>query len=68
MKSLATRRALVFARTQHKFASPERTDKLQRAGRDFLMRLVAEYGPFEAARILRALAREIEELARDRST
>jgi hypothetical protein len=35
-------------------------DKLQRAGRDFLLRLVAEYGPRGAARILRALADELE--------
>jgi hypothetical protein len=35
-------------------------DKLQRAGRAFLLRLVAEYGPVEAARILRRLADELE--------
>ena len=33
-------------------------DKLQRAGRDFLMRLVAKHGPQGAARVLRALAVE----------
>jgi hypothetical protein len=33
--------------------------KLQRAGRAFLLRLVAEYGPQEAARILRRLADEL---------
>jgi hypothetical protein len=38
-------------------------DKLQRAGRDFLLHLVAAYGPVEAARILRGLD-EIEELTR----
>ncbi len=37
-------------------------DKLQRAGRDFLMRLVAKHGPRGATRILRALAEEIEAL------
>ena len=31
-------------------------DKLQRAGRDFLMRLVAQHGLDGAARVLRALA------------
>jgi hypothetical protein len=35
-------------------------DKLQRAGRDFLMRLVAKHGLQGAARVLRALAEEIE--------
>jgi hypothetical protein len=34
--------------------------KLQRAGRNDLLRLVAELGPLEAARMLRALADEIE--------
>ena len=33
-------------------------DKLQRAGRDFLLRLVAQHGLHGAARVLRALARE----------
>jgi len=33
-------------------------DKLQRAGPDFLLRLVAQYGLREAARVLRALADE----------
>ena len=37
-------------------------DKLQRAGRDFLMRLVAKHGLAGAARVLRALADEIEDL------
>ena len=37
-------------------------DKLPRAGRDFLMRLVAQHGLAGAARVLRALADEIEEL------
>lgn len=37
--------------------------KLEKAGRAFLLRLVAEYGPEEAARILRDLADEIEGLA-----
>jgi hypothetical protein len=32
----------------------------RKAGRAFLLRLVAEYGPLEAARILRRLADEIE--------
>ena len=36
--------------------------KLQRAGRAYLLRLVAECGPAEAARILRALADELEGL------
>lgn len=34
--------------------------KLQKAGRTFLLRLVAEYGPRGAARILRMLADEID--------
>ena len=37
-------------------------DKLQHAGRDFLMRLVAKHGREGAARVLRALADEIEDL------
>ena len=41
----------------------KRMDKLQRAGRDFLMRLVAKHGPAGAARILRALADELASLA-----
>jgi hypothetical protein len=36
--------------------------KLQRAGRDFLIRLVARHGLAGAARVLRALADEFEEL------
>ena len=39
-------------------------DKLQRAGRDFLMRLVAQHGLDGAARMLRALADELEALCR----
>ena len=35
-------------------------DKLQRADRDFLMRLVAAHGLAGAVRVLRALADEIE--------
>jgi hypothetical protein len=35
-------------------------DKLQRAGRDFLMRLIAKHGLAGAARVLRALADDIE--------
>ncbi len=38
-------------------------DKLQRAGRDFLMRLVAKHGLHGAARILWALADELDGLA-----
>jgi hypothetical protein len=38
-------------------------DKLQRAGRDFLMRLVARHGLAGAARVLRALADELDRLA-----
>ena len=34
-------------------------DKLQRAGRDFLLRLIAQHGLDGAARILRALADEL---------
>jgi hypothetical protein len=52
------------------FASPHRTgraqaarmDKLQRAGRDFLIRLIARHGLAGAARVLRALADEIDAL------
>ncbi len=36
-------------------------DKLQRAERAFLLRLIAEYGTVGAARILRSLADELEE-------
>jgi hypothetical protein len=35
-------------------------DKLQRAGRDFLMRLVMQHGLRGTARVLRALAYELE--------
>ena len=42
-------------------------DKLQRAGRDFLLRLIAKHGLPGAARVLRALAQEIEGLAGLRS-
>jgi len=38
-------------------------DKLQRAGRDFLIRLVAKHGLAGAARFLRALADELQGLA-----
>jgi hypothetical protein len=38
-------------------------DKLQRAGRDFLMRLVAKHGLAGAAWVLRALADELDGLA-----
>jgi hypothetical protein len=44
----------------------EVTTKIQKPGRAFLLRLVAEYGPLEAARLLRALADELEELGADR--
>lgn len=37
--------------------------KLQRAGRAFLLRLVAENGPDEAARALRSLSDEVEGLS-----
>ena len=43
-------------------AGMEATTKLQKAGRAFLLRLVAEYGPQGAARILPALADELESL------
>ena len=73
-KSPATRRAFYFcASTTHlqrdgaaaraHDAGMEATTKLQNAGRAFLLRLVAEYGPIEAARVLRALADELEGLA-----
>jgi predicted HAD superfamily phosphohydrolase len=39
-------------------AQAQRVDKLQRAGRDFLMQLVAKHGVEGAARVLRALADE----------
>ena len=39
-----------------------RMDKLQRAGRDFLMRLVAKHGLAGEARVLRVLADELEAL------
>ena len=38
-------------------------DKLQRAGRDFLMRLVAKHGLAGAAWMLRTLADELEAFA-----
>jgi len=41
-------------------------DKLKRAGRDFLLRLIAQHGLAGAARVLRALADEIERLAREK--
>ena len=44
------------------------TTKLQKAGRAFLLRLVAEYGPSEAARVLRALADELEAIGANSST
>jgi hypothetical protein len=47
-------------------AGMEATTKLQKAGRALLLRLVAEYGPLEAARILRKLADEIEANGRPR--
>jgi hypothetical protein len=37
-------------------------DKLQRAGRDFLIRLIAKHGLAGAARVLRALAYELERI------
>ena len=37
-------------------------DKLERAGRDFLMQLVAQHGLDGAARVLRALADERDAL------
>jgi hypothetical protein len=40
----------------------EATTKLQKAGRAFLLRLVAEYGPRGAARVVRALADELSRL------
>ena len=39
-----------------------RVDKLQSAGRDFLLRLIAKHGLAGAALVLRALADELEEL------
>ena len=42
----------------------EASPKLQKAGRRFLLRLVAENGPEAAAAILRELADELEALAR----
>jgi hypothetical protein len=40
-------------------------DKLQRAGRDFLMRLVAKHGLAGAASVLPALANELDSLTAD---
>ena len=37
-------------------------DKLRRASRDFLIRLIAKHGPRGAARVLRALADELGHL------
>ena len=51
----AVRRAMLAGMES---ASP----KLQRAGRAFLLRLVAEHGPQAAAQVLRELADEIEGL------
>ena len=42
-------------------------DKLQRVGRDFLMRLVAKHGLHGAARMLRALADELSRLSEERA-
>ena len=44
-------------------AGMEAATKLQKAGRAFLLHLVAEYGPRGAARVLRALANELDGLA-----
>jgi hypothetical protein len=38
-------------------------EKLQRAGRDFLLRLIAELGLAGAVRVLRALADELERVS-----
>lgn len=38
-------------------------DKLQRAGRDFPLQLIAKHGLQGAARILQTLADELDELA-----
>ena len=43
-------------------------DRLQRAGPHFLMRLVEKHGPRGAARVLRALADELEGVGEARST
>jgi hypothetical protein len=40
-------------------AQAARINKLQRAGRDFLIRLIAKHGLVGAARVLRALADEL---------
>ena len=44
-------------------AGMEATTKLQKAGLAFLVRLIAEYGLRGEARVLRALADEVEGLA-----
>jgi hypothetical protein len=46
-------------------AQAARMDNLQRAGRNFLMRLIAKHGLAGAARILRALADELDGLGRN---
>ena len=40
-------------------------DKLQRAGRHFLLRRIAKHGPHRAARVQRALADELDALVGD---
>ena len=45
----------------------EATTKLQKAGRRFLLRLVAEHRPQGAARILRRLADELDGLVADKA-
>jgi hypothetical protein len=72
--SPATRRAFCFCANpvDIRVARPRRTvqaarmDKLPRAGRDFLLRLVAQHGLDGAARVLRALADEMEALPAER--
>ena len=46
-------------------AGMESTSKLQKAGRTFLLRLIAEHGLLEAAWILRRLAEELVEFWRE---
>ena len=54
----------VASAAQDRAGSPARTSYSGRAGTDFLMRLIAQHGLSGAARVLRALAEELEQVSR----
>lgn len=57
-------RQIFAVKTHLRLAQAYGMDKLGRAGRDFLIRLVSKHGLAGAARILRTLADELEGFAR----